>query len=75
MTENTTQAASVTGKEPSLDELRVIIRRELDYWNAVNSYLSIAAVGACANILAATYGIKAPWHLNKTPGECCPKDA
>lgn len=52
-------------KELTVEELRAIIRKEMDYWNALDSDLAIGAVGACANILAASFGILAPWHKPK----------
>lgn len=61
---------------PTIEEIKAIVLAEKAYWDKADPDLGIAAVAACANIFAAIYGLRAPWHpqIENTPTECCPRD-
>ncbi len=65
----------------SVAELEAIIKAELDYWNHAEcdgnttlEAMSVAAVGACSNIISAIHGWRAEWHPQpeRKVGEPCP---
>lgn len=53
----------------TIAEVEAIINAELHYWNNAEcdgnttlEAMSVAAVGACSNIIAAIHGMRAEWH-------------
>lgn len=53
----------------TMEDVMRIVKAEYDYWNnmecgndPVKGAMSIAAVGACSNIIAAIHGMRAEWH-------------
>lgn len=57
--------------QPTIEELREVLIAEARYWNE-SEYdtetmraASVIAVGALSNIMAATFGHRAPWHPQK----------
>lgn len=61
--------------QPTIEELREVLIAEARYWNESEDgteydtetmrAASIIAVGALSNIMAATFGHRAPWHPRK----------
>lgn len=49
------------------EEIIAIVRAEYEYWKKSPGDIGISAVGACANILAAIEGFRAPWHPKFDP--------
>ena len=49
------------------EDLRAILLAEYGYWRESRGAAAIGAVGACANILGALLGHRAPWHPPVTP--------